>query len=168
MRVYVASGSDNRALATAYMERLRAAGVELTLDWAKLIDQHGGKANRGLSDDVRLQVAEDEVDAVERASLFWLIIPAGASCGCWFEFGIARSLPVPILVVSGDFEKSIFTALADNLFATHDEACKFVIDSARAWDARCVKCGGERPDGDRRNVDHAPVCDVWPNCQPTE
>ena len=41
MKVYVASGSDEREFAAEYMRRLKSAGIELTLDWTEEIAKNG-------------------------------------------------------------------------------------------------------------------------------
>ena len=135
LKVYVASGSDERSVAAGYMARLKEAGIELTLDWNAEVEANGGKANRGLSEYVRLKAARADVCAVEEADVFWLIVPNGASAGCWFEMGVAykeRHLSDLVIVASGDVEKSIFTSLADMRFETHEEAFMRIVSMAKS------------------------------------
>ncbi len=131
MKVYVASGSDERSVAADYMKRLRQAGIELTLDWNAVIEAHGGMTNRGLPEEARLKIARAEVGAVERADVFWLIVPQGPSCGCWVELGVAHTLssfrPHTHVVASGDIHKSVFTSLADTCFPKHEDALAAII-----------------------------------------
>ena len=138
MKVYLASASDERQVAAEYMARLRAAGIELTLDWNAAVEKNGGHANRGLSRQTRLDAARADVDAVMRADVFWLVAPKGASAGCWFEFGIAHMvrsrmtkrdmLSEPYMIIaSGDVEKSLFTELADHCFLDHEAALAAIV-----------------------------------------
>jgi len=131
MKVYIAGSSEEREIVAGYMARLRDAGIELTLDWCCVIDSHGGVTNRGLPDKTRLEIARAEVDAVERADVFWLIVPEGASCGCWVELGVAYTFSSfrahTHIVVSGDVDRSVFTSLADNCFAKHEDALAAII-----------------------------------------
>lgn len=131
MRVYVSAGSDERAVAAGYMARLRQAGIELTHDWVQVINDHGGLTNRGLSEEARMRIAREEVEAVEHADVFWIIVPDGPSCGCWVELGVAYTLSQfrahTHIVASGDIHKSVFTSLADTCFAHHEDALAAII-----------------------------------------
>lgn len=142
MKVYVAGASAERADVAKYMQRLRDTGIEVALDWAAEIDANGGLSNEGLTEKQRLGAAVADRDAVLCADVLWLMVPRTASVGAWVELGVAIGANVTrdnlseifdnsgadiMTVVSGAYDKSIFTALADRVYNDHEAAYEDIV-----------------------------------------
>lgn len=136
-RIYVAGASSELDVVRGYIKQLNVAGWNITYDWTEgiLIE---GTANAGLTEDKRVRYADLDLSGVEDADVFWLVTPTTGGAGCFVELGAALALkriPIvnadkksrPLVVVSGAYERSIFTSLADKRFATHEEALKWLV-----------------------------------------
>lgn len=81
MRVYVASGLENRLRAAAVMEFIRERGHEITYDWTS----HGDVRAQG---EARMrEVSQREAQAVADAELVLALLPGGK--GTHIELGAA-------------------------------------------------------------------------------
>lgn len=127
MKVYIAGSSQERSVVAKCIARLRAAGVEITLDWPAVIESHGGMANIGLTETQRLRAADDDIRAVMACDIFWLICPTTKTSGCWFEFGVAV-MSGKLCVTSGMEQMSIFTSKAFEYFSNEEEALTRLIE----------------------------------------
>lgn len=129
MRIYVAGASAEVDIVAAYIAQLRAHGAHITHDWTTsvLAAREAKRSDRDLSEKDRALHACDDVDGVRRAGSFWLLVPdvATAGCGCWIELGYALANRSRV-VVSGDWRRSIFTALAHHRFDSHAAALSFL------------------------------------------
>lgn len=129
MKVYVAGGSSaiDREVVFAYMGKLRESGVELTLDWVTIM---ACKPDSELSDETLAAHAAADRDAIVRADVLWLIVPAYPSKGSWVEFGYALGAG-KLTLVSGDLRSCLFTQLAAATYRTHHEALEAIVERAR-------------------------------------
>lgn len=117
-----------------YLAAARDQGWEITFDWCAHI-RASNAADRDLSSTVRLASAKGDLDAVTRASLFWLLVPNNASSGAWIELGWAlaqRPAQLTTVIISGDHPRSIFSELADFRFDDHDAALRSLGATARS------------------------------------
>lgn len=134
MKVYVAGASAEADMIALYMDRLRAAGLEITHDWVAGLKANiaAGKPDALLSAEERAQYAETDLDAIAEADVFWLLAPENASTGAWVELGYALSYQDGLsIVVSGAARRRcIFVSLADSQFEAHDTACEYIIAAA--------------------------------------
>ena len=122
MKIYVACSSDERDRARYWIEKLKAAGFEITSKWLDIIEtKQAGVANpRG--DDVnatRFDAATQDVQDVRAAHVLWALLPkvpdayGSAACvppfarGVYYEAGVADALEKPRFF-SGDFQQSVF------------------------------------------------------------
>ena len=122
MRFYVAAASEEIALAEDVIAELRAIGHAIAFDWPAHIRAMNA-ADRDLSQTVREASARADLDAVGTCDAFWLLVPEGRSSGAWLELGYALGRKTrPLILVSGDWQRTIFAELADRRFPTHDEA----------------------------------------------
>lgn len=128
MRVYVAGASKERELVGRYMRRLENAGHLVTFDWTRDMDARAaaGQKDADLSDAQRLEYATEDLLAIARADLFWMLVPTNASVGAWAELGYALAA-LKATVVSGDHRRSIFCAAANEHFATHEAAFAWIV-----------------------------------------
>ncbi len=147
MRIYLAGSSNELDLCAGYMDRLRAAGHTITVDWVANIREVAAKngfdnsANpREASEVDRQKWSFDDLSGVESADLIWLLVPQVGGKGCWVELGYAiamvrfadataRVRDKHTIVVSGDYKTCIFTSRADAQFETHEEALSSIITS---------------------------------------
>lgn len=125
LRLYVAGASAEIDAIEPRIARLRAAWAEITHDWVADV-RAAGTANVGLTTDQRKRYAQTDLNGILRAEVVWLLVPSTLSKGCWIELGIALG-QYKRIVVSDDDEMSIFTALASEAFATHDEAEAYLV-----------------------------------------
>jgi len=118
--IYVAASSQEMDRAVKWMNALRAAAIGVTCSWPEAIGAVGA-ANPTGDPLARAGYAVGDLIQIERAPLFWLLMPYGAhSFGAAFELGYAVSLAQRSLeqaeagraiYVSGKFERSIFPAI---------------------------------------------------------
>lgn len=132
-RVYVASASSpaGQARARAIMERLRAAGVEVTSDWLEVIAANGGANPRGEEHHQTCRTAAlGNKQAIKRADILWMLVPEDApGRGAYYEAGVADVLGKH-LVFSGDCDQSVFCASGAE-FDNDDAAFDHVLQYAR-------------------------------------
>ena len=139
--IYVAGASAELDLVDRYVARLRAGGWRVTLDWCAIVRDNGGPDRSNMVDSAERAraIATADLDAVAEADVFWLVVPAAPSIGCWVKIGVAcaaRALPCggrphPTIIISADRGQTIFTALADVAFPTHDEALAHLLALVR-------------------------------------
>jgi hypothetical protein len=144
--VYIAGASAHMAPIEEYMQMLRNAGLEITHDWCAVVRDamaQGKGANSGMTREEQAVAAQADLDGVARADIFWLLMPPveSRSVGSFVELGYALSRRKLLthfqderrmaIVVSGISDRSIFAALADVLFITHDQAFRYIVSMAR-------------------------------------
>lgn len=96
----------------------------------------GTAVDANLSPADRKRFALADLDDVLSADIVWLLAANDkGACGSWVELGAAlaarriRGMPIPELVVSGPkWNRTIFTELADETFATDEEALAYVLE----------------------------------------
>lgn len=98
--------------------------MHVTFDWTRAV-LSATVPDRELTEADRARFAFVDLDGVYRAEWFWMLIPASPSVGSWCELGAALS-DRKMVVVSGDWRRSIFTALAHHRFDTHEQAARFL------------------------------------------
>ena len=81
MRIYVASGLENRARAAALIAYVQSLGHTITYDWTK----HGDVRDKG--EDAMRATARNEADGVASAALLIVLLPGGK--GTHTELGMA-------------------------------------------------------------------------------
>ena len=140
MKIYLCAGSHEIALAKETMQKLRAMGHTITHDWAAAIEKVGCANPRDVAEEQRRAWAYEDLAAIERADVFWMLIPKTPSFGASYEFGYAVTVSRACrVIVSGDWKVSIFTSLALHRFATHDEALAWIKDND--WRSVAKKLG---------------------------
>lgn len=133
MKVYVAGGSDERdTVAQPMIDRLRAAGVEITHDWTRC---EGYERDSATAE--RAEWARQDLEGVRAADIVWMMVPAERSTGASAEFGAALALRKRVIVSGPQARGSIFFLLAEH-FRTHEEA--FTEITAGSWTWRCHGC----------------------------
>lgn len=121
MKIYIAGSSKEAQYIAECIRKVKGAGHEVTFDWtvpvlAAVIPDHE------LTDEERWHHASTDAQGVDDADVFWMLIPSTPSLGAWVELGIAWRGSGKLVIVSGDRKKSIFTALSDEKYDTHEEA----------------------------------------------
>lgn len=128
-KIYIAGASVEREVVKQYIERARALGYEITLDWTESVEACAKRGIRDtdLSRTERAEFAAGDRDAVFAADVVWLIVPKDpkSSIGCWVEFGMAIAW-VDSLVITSGVDASIFCELANHQFPTHEAAFAFL------------------------------------------
>lgn len=126
--LYIAGGSSERlTVGRPWIDRAREAGARITFDWSRAsgYDEHLGEKEL-------LTDAMNDVGAVMRAGVFWLLAPAEMSEGAATELGIAIATAIKTrtadkprmrIVISGPYaRRNFFALIADAIHATHEEA----------------------------------------------
>jgi hypothetical protein len=123
-RLYLAGASAEALLCQTYMQRLRAAGIEITKDWTTPLPL----PDREQSEHSRFRHAADDLHGVAEADVVWGVLPDVQTRGMWFELGVAHALGRRLLL-SGDWKQSIFTALAARRYDSHEEALGYLVET---------------------------------------
>jgi hypothetical protein len=128
MRFYLAGASAESEMVRDYAARVVAVGHSLTMRWWEpVLDRRAaGLTDATLTLDERLAYSRADIRAVRGADVFWLLVPERPSTGAWCELGIALSAGA-LVVVSGAWERCVFTADADHRFETHEEALAWLV-----------------------------------------
>ena len=129
--VYVAGASAEAVNVTTWISRFTNAGIEITHDWTADVFAHALTPQDDLADETRRLYAQQDLEAVVRASIFWLIVPEKPSIGCYVELGAALVTLKPIIYVSGAHRRTIFTSLATECFDHHAEVFVKIVALAR-------------------------------------
>jgi nucleoside 2-deoxyribosyltransferase len=90
--VYVAGASAEIERARRVIAMLRELGIEIAHDWPKMIEDHGGRANLGLTYDERENVVGACLGGVRKAELVLFLVPYAPTVGAWVEIGHADAL----------------------------------------------------------------------------
>lgn len=121
-RVYIAGGSSERlTVVRPLIELARVLGVDVVHDWTA--DPGWDLGRMPTSEEFRESALRD-LDAIRRADVVWLVVPAQKSEGAAAEIGYALALKKR-LIVSGEVgARNIFALLArpEDVFASHEEA----------------------------------------------
>lgn len=149
MRIYVAAASKEIERAERMIERLRAAGHTITVDWPAAIRAMAGVANEGLTHELRKEAADADYRGVATAERVVILVPENpvVTQGAWWEGGIADALRIPI-IASGRFEdrqKNIFLVRATEV-DTDDEVLPLLEQ------ADCCRDLAGRVEGVQQNV----------------
>jgi hypothetical protein len=130
MNIYLAGASSEMDMCAEYMQTLRDLGHTITEDWVANIKRVGDANPLDATDMYRKKYARTDLEGVRHAFLFWLLVPEKPSNGCWVELGYAlamcQEIPHVMVVASGNYKKSIFTALCDFQFPSHDSALQWI------------------------------------------
>ena len=141
LKVYVAGSVRERMeRAVPVIAALRAAHVEITLDWTSDIDPNASesRSDADVADDIRRRAAEDDMGGVQRADFVLLLAPdERGSSGAWTELGIALASKIPVVVTGSKARRTIFTSMAHRVFDTDAEGVSFLVgERLSALDAR--------------------------------
>ena len=117
MRIYIAGSSDELDRASKWIEMLRVSGLDVTHDWPAMVRDVGEGNPKGATSEDRRGWATSCVEAVRDANLLWLLMPIKTSFGAFSELGIAIERQTPIVVSGPLLHRSIFTDLADRVYA---------------------------------------------------
>lgn len=128
LSIYVAGASADRALVAGFIARLRAAGWTVTYDWT---------TDPGWTDPLhpRAVSAENDLEGVIAARVFWYVAPEAKSEGSHFELGVAVAerrrdrLSARTILTSGPFDlhARIFPTLGNRHFVEHAEALAWLV-----------------------------------------
>lgn len=129
--VYVAGASTEYPRAKTWISALRSNGVVVSYDWTPAVSfsLSQGAKEKDLPKDERLCIAETAHDAVETADLLWGLIPdqPTPSSGLWYELGVARANKKMIVVSGKDWDRTVFTEVADLQFGKDVDAFAFIV-----------------------------------------
>lgn len=145
LTIYVAGGSNDRALVASYLAELRAVGWTITYDWT---------SDPGWDDPAhpRIESARADVRGIFAARVFWYVAPATKSEGSHFELGVAwwvREVRIGdpsnerTIIASGPTTAlgRVFPTLADRAYETHTEALAWLMEQARRWPEAVIAHG---------------------------
>jgi len=140
--IYVAASSRELDLAERCMAELRKHGWTIAEDWCANM-RRVGVPDHELTVEEQRGHARRNTGALRRSDVLWLLVPSREtpSDGAWFELGYVQALDDALphrrrIVVSG--RPSLFTSLAHERYATHEEAL------ATLCLKRCACCLGEK------------------------
>jgi hypothetical protein len=128
-RLYLAGASAELVLVEAYMRRVRDAGHEITWDWCATVRRIGASNPHDAKARQRLAWCAEDLGGVDTCDVFWLLVPQAPSVGCWVEMGVAWQQDKRI-VMSGEWRGTIFSALADELYDSHELALSALLAEA--------------------------------------
>lgn len=130
--VYVASATEQYALVEHFVDRLRAAGIDISYEWTPDYKAGGFKADAKLSDLHRRYIAKMDSQGVREADLVWVVTPElkEHGCGMWVEMGIAVALSKRIVVSGPLCRRTVFSELAEARFHAHDQAFQYIVGQA--------------------------------------
>jgi hypothetical protein len=115
VRVYIGASSAelSRVAAAEEMLRVLIPGVEIVSTWPGDVVRLGDPNPRTASDEDRAAMAMGCIRQVERADIFWFLVPPidTPTRGAWCEYDRALTHKIPC-VASGDTKQSVFAALA--------------------------------------------------------
>lgn len=123
MKVYVAGGSSERlTVVQPLIDRLIAAGVEVTFDWTRC-----GEWDRPGDEVAWFAAASADERGVHVADVVWLVMPGQKSEGSACEWGMALALKKVCIVSGATGSRNIFTTLASRAFHDHEEALEWLL-----------------------------------------
>jgi hypothetical protein len=110
MKIYLSASRADLPRARHNIALLKERGHSITYDWTEHV-RDGETSDAPLSLAERRHILKLETQAIERADVFWLLIPPAPSWGCLIEYGYAMRSENPgprHVVVSGDTSASLF------------------------------------------------------------
>lgn len=125
LKVYVAGSSDELDRAENMIMRLRAHDIAITKNWTVDVRMAGHGNPPEATDKQRRSWAVEDLNAVERADVLWLLTPLKSSAGAWVEFGCAYRSGVEL--IASPRPRSIFSALAGHCFHDDEKAFEYLI-----------------------------------------
>lgn len=140
--VYVACSSAEIERAERWIRGLRDRKILVTSTWPETIRRVQAERNiastaaasnpRQATREDRQKWAMENVLAIKRATHLWLLCPPSehVSQGAYFEFGVAWNDKRTI--ASGGDQRFVFSALADDLYETDEQAFERVLELAQA------------------------------------
>ena len=133
MKIYVAGASKEVQTSIKYITKLKEAGFEITHDWTVEVTENinKGGSDKTLTREERKKYATWDIKGVIAADILWVILPENSvGNGYWVELGAGIAVNVTkakIIVISGEFNKSIFCELAHYYGPNHDNALEFIL-----------------------------------------
>jgi hypothetical protein len=124
MKIYLAGASKELDTCKHYIERLKLLGHTITHDWTKEVEANGDANPKDVALGDMIKWSHDDLSGVKKSDIVWLLIPENNSAGCWIEYGFALGIHKRV-VISGNWKKSIFSALAYERFPNHELALDF-------------------------------------------
>lgn len=127
IRVYVAGASSESDRARRAVERLRAAGLEVTCTWLDVVASVGDANPTDVSAAQRRSWSVVDLAEVVRADVLWFLVPPASiqTRGAWVELGHAYAHNKQIVCSGPDTAQSIFCALGAE-FSSDSEALGFI------------------------------------------
>lgn len=123
--IYVAGGSSERlTVVRPIIDRLLAAGVEVTYDWTR---DPGWESTSCATVDM-MRAAERDMRAIRSADIVWYLAPEKMSEGSACELGMALALGKRV-IVSGPHATAhgrIFPLLAIERYEGHESVAAFL------------------------------------------
>lgn len=143
MKVYLAASSRDLTLVQYWMDACEAAGgITISYNWIPDVE----RAVRGasVSDETMREVAQRDAEGVRTADVVWVLCTERPTAGAWWELGYACGLwststetlaslgRAPVVIVSGEYRRCIFTVL-DSIqrFDTHEAAFAWLVELCR-------------------------------------
>ena len=115
VRVYIGASSSeiDRVRAAEALLRAKLPEVEFLSTWPDDVEALGDPNPRDASDGERSEMAYGCLRRVDRADIFWFLVPPVdvPTRGAWCELDRANGRKIPC-VASGDTKQSVFCALA--------------------------------------------------------
>lgn len=131
LKVYVAGASSEMARIKPWVEKLRAARIDVVSTWIDVIEKVGQANPPDAPHQQRRAWARQDLREVMSADVLWFFLPSKghATCGAWTELGVAYCSPLCEVVTSGE-HSSIFTGLADDPNYSDDLAFATIVRTA--------------------------------------
>jgi|SRR5208337_1500439 len=130
MKIYVAGASKELNMLASYVKKLREIGFTITHDWTADMLQdiaNGHESDKSLPQETKLKYARLDYEGIQACDTIWMLVPENYSNGAWIELGMAIALEKHV-VMSGSWQKSIFSELVSKRFETHEQAYLWLLE----------------------------------------
>lgn len=132
--VYVAGASSDWERARLRMDWVRThPGLTLIYNRVEDVVKYragGGKSDAELADDERFSIASNDINAVARCDIFWLLVPDDkVTVGAWVELGVALGQGRSVVVSGARHREHIFCSLADHACSTDTDAQGWILEA---------------------------------------
>ena len=133
MKIYLAASSADIDRAKHWRDRLVDAGIEVTSTWITNVEKVGAANPRDATREQRAEWMRGCFREVSSSDVLWFLVPPldKPTRGAWMEFDYALE-HVQDVFASGDTLQSIACALADDEYATDEEAFAALVEMARS------------------------------------
>lgn len=130
--VYVAGSSKEIDRVQVAQQAVVDAGASISFDWTAVVvaNMRAGITDEMLPPAIKRRHARADLGGIERADVFWLLLPETPSIGAWVELGSALAAAKghgrPVVVASGHGPRPLFAELCDAILHSDEDAAVWI------------------------------------------